>query len=125
MWRLLGYDIHHHWPSVQRLPVYLPLMNTVNFSSDSKLRSIINDPKNQKTMLTEWFEANKHDPMARELTYCEFPQKWIWDNKNKKWVKRKQGFQIGRLYYVNPKEGERFYLCMLLMIIKEPPVMKT
>ena len=118
MWRLLGYDIHHHWPSVQRLPVYLPLMNIVNFSGDAKLQSIIRDPKNQKTMLTEWFEANKQYPEARELTYCEFPQKWIWDNKNKKWTKRKQGFQIGRLYYVNPKEGERFYLRMLLMIIK-------
>lgn len=31
---------------------------------------------------------------------------------------RKQGFKIGRLYYVNPAEGERFYLRMLLMIVK-------
>ncbi|KAJ1284410.1 hypothetical protein BS78_03G202000 [Paspalum vaginatum] len=30
----------------------------------------------------------------------------------------KQCLRNGRLYYVNPTEGERFYLCMLLMIVK-------
>lgn len=32
--------------------------------------------------------------------------------------KRQHGFKIERLYYVNPAEGERFYLRMLLMIVK-------
>jgi hypothetical protein len=36
----------------------------------------------------------------------------------KEWIKREQGFKIGRIYYVNPAEGERFYLRMLLMIVK-------
>ncbi|KAG2661478.1 hypothetical protein PVAP13_1KG506713 [Panicum virgatum] len=72
LWRLLGYEIHYHWPPVERL----------------------------------------------QLTYCEFPLKWRWDETNKKWIKRQHGFKIGRLYYVNPAEGERFYLRILLMTVK-------
>ena len=72
----------------------------------------------KKTKLTEWFEANKLHEDARKLTYCKFPQEWTWDDKNRKWTKRQRSFKIGRLYYVNPIEGERFYLRMLLMIIK-------
>ncbi|KAJ1284859.1 hypothetical protein BS78_03G237300 [Paspalum vaginatum] len=98
LWRLLG------------LPVHLPLMNIIKMKSNEKLINITNDPKNMKTMLTGWFEANEKYEEARELTYCDFPYMWLWDEKLKEWKKRKQGFKIGRLYYVNPTEGERFYL---------------
>jgi hypothetical protein len=118
IWRLLGYDIHHHWPAVERLPVHLPLQNIITLHKKSKLNEITKNPKFQKTKLTEWFEANKQYVEARELTYCEFPQQWTWDDNKKKWTRRKQNFKIGRLYYVNPVEGERFYLRLLLMIVK-------
>jgi hypothetical protein len=61
-------------------------------------------------MLTEWLNANKKYEEARQLTYVEFPQKWCWIEDKKEWKKRKCGFKIGRIYYVNPTEGERFYL---------------
>lgn len=118
MWRLLGYEIHYHWPPVERMPVHLPLMNMVKLTKDTKLKNIIENPDNQRTMLTEWFMANQLHEEARNLTYCEFPQKWKWDKKERKWVKRQHGFKIARLYYVKPTEGERFYLRMLLMIVK-------
>jgi hypothetical protein len=85
---------------------------------NDKLKAILADPKNKKTMLTEWFEANKNNKEARDLTYCDFPLKWKWETKNKKSVKRKHGFKIGRLYYVNPIEEEGLYLRMVLMIVK-------
>jgi len=59
LWRLLEYDIHYHWPPVERLPVHLPLQNLIKMHKDTKLKSIVKDPKLQKTKLTEWFEANK------------------------------------------------------------------
>jgi len=118
LWRLLGYEIHYHWPPVERLPVHLPLMNLIKIKKEAKLRDVISDPKNQKTMLTEWFVANKEYNDAKDLTYCEFPLRWRWDESNKKWIKHRHGFKIGRLYYVHPTEGERFYLRMLLMIVK-------
>jgi len=98
--------------------VHLPLQNIVSIRKATKLKSIATDPKLQKTKLTEWFEANKKYEDARKLTYCEFPQEWTWNVKNRKWTKRQQKFKIGRLYYVNPIEGERFYLRMLLMIVE-------
>lgn len=118
LWRLLEYDIHYHWPPVERLPVHLPLQNMVSLRKGTKLKTITEDPRSKRTKLTEWFEANKLHEDARQLTYCEFPQKWKWDNKNRNWTKRQRDFKIGRLYYVNPIEGERFYLRMLLMIVK-------
>jgi len=117
LWRLLGFDIHYHWPPVERLPVHLPLLNTIRLHKNTKLQHITKDPKFHKTKLTEWFETNKLHEDARELTYCDFPRFWKWDDKNRKWTKRKHGFKIGRLYYVNPIEGERFYLRILLMIV--------
>jgi len=91
----------------------------LNIKKDTKLRDVIKDPKNTKTMLTEWFSANKEYDSAKEFTYCEFPLKWRWDETNKKWIRRQHGFKIGRLYYVNPTEGERFYLRMLLITATE------
>jgi len=55
LWRLFGFEIHHHTPPVERLPVHLPLMNNVTLKSDIELKTLLKDPKIQKTMLTEWF----------------------------------------------------------------------
>jgi hypothetical protein len=52
IWRLLGFNIHYHWPPVERLPVHLPFMNIVTVQKNAKLKNIISDPKNQKTKLT-------------------------------------------------------------------------
>ncbi|KAJ1259806.1 hypothetical protein BS78_10G184200 [Paspalum vaginatum] len=100
LWRLLSFDIHYHWPHIERLP------------------AIAKDPKYRKTKLTAWFEANENYEEAREITYCEFSRYWRWDGQDRKWIKRHHGFKIGRLYYVNPAEDERFYLRMLLMTVK-------
>lgn len=122
LWGLLGYEINYHWPPVERLPVHLPLVHIVKMRKNAKLKDIIDNPKNHnknhKTMLTEWFAANREHIEARELTYCEFPLKWRWEEKTKTWIKRQRGFKIGRLYYVNPSEGEHFYLRMVLMIVR-------
>uniref|UniRef100_A0A0A9BWL2 Helitron helicase-like domain-containing protein n=1 Tax=Arundo donax TaxID=35708 RepID=A0A0A9BWL2_ARUDO len=38
LWRLLSYEIHHHTPSVERLPVHLPLMNSIVYKENIKLK---------------------------------------------------------------------------------------
>lgn len=58
--------------------------------------------------------------LARSLTYQEFPQHMTWDTSNKKWSARKDGFALGRMYFVSPTEGERFYLRTLLTVVKGP-----
>lgn len=73
----------------------------------------------KKTMLTEWFVYNQMRPDARNLTYPQFPSQWKWDQKERKWEERKQQHgKIGRLQYVHPSAGERYYLRMLLLIVK-------
>jgi hypothetical protein len=57
---------------------------------------------------------------ARELTYSDFPSIWVWHNKDKEWKLRKQRICVGRIFYSHPGSGERFYLRMLLNIVKGP-----
>lgn len=49
-------------------------MNIIRLKKYTKLQNVVQDPKNKKTMLAEWFEANKAHKDARDLTYCEFPR---------------------------------------------------
>ena len=56
-------------------------MNIIKMKANTNLIDITKDPKNIKIMLTEWFNANKQYKEARELTYCEFPLKWRFDEK--------------------------------------------
>ena len=64
-WRLFEYDIHHTEPSVERLPVHLPLENNVIFYEDDNLDQVIEDPKNMATKLTAWLEANVQHTKAQ------------------------------------------------------------
>ena len=65
--------------------------------------------------MTEWFEANRTYPEARNTTYQDFPRKWVYDKQVKKWHPRKRGAPaIGRMYFASPGQGERFYLRLLL-----------
>jgi hypothetical protein len=53
------------------------------------------------------------------LTYLDFPTKYVWMASDKVWKKRQIGFAIGRIYNALPTSGERYYLQILLNIIKE------
>lgn len=48
IWRLLGFEIHYHFPSVERLPVHLPLMNNIIYKENIELKHILENPKTQK-----------------------------------------------------------------------------
>ncbi|EEC69243.1 hypothetical protein OsI_38264 [Oryza sativa Indica Group] len=120
-WRLQQFDIHHTDPSVERLPVHLPFENNVIFTEDDDLEEVIEDPNSSTTKLTAWLEANRENPSARQLTYIEFPEHWTWHNQGKYWDGRRGSQRrIGRIAYVNPSQGEAYYLRMLLHIVKGP-----
>ncbi|CAG8523625.1 1506_t:CDS:2 [Dentiscutata heterogama] len=82
------------------------------------LDNVINDDKNEKTMLTEYFKMNEIDPDAKNYLYREFPHYYVWNKANKKWTKRSQRNIIGRMYVVNPNEGEKYYLRLLLSYVR-------
>ncbi|CAG8817816.1 11932_t:CDS:2, partial [Dentiscutata erythropus] len=56
------------------------------------LQNVANHTKNHMTTLTAWFQENMENPIAPTM--------------------------IGRLYMVQPSEGERYYLQTLLSHVK-------
>lgn len=73
-------------------------------------------------MLTEFFKMNRQNQKAKDLQllYREFPQHFVWNQKLRRWTERKKFQVIGRMVTVNPKEGERYYLRLLLSHVKAP-----
>nr|CAD1817250.1 unnamed protein product [Ananas comosus var. bracteatus] len=57
---------------------------------------------------------------ARELTYIEFPTKWVWHSSDKIWTRRKQGNRTGRIVYIHPNAGELYFLRLLLNKVRGP-----
>ncbi|GBN52233.1 hypothetical protein AVEN_28378-1, partial [Araneus ventricosus] len=71
----------------------------------------------RKTTLTSWFELNKNDPSARNISYSDIPQYYVFDKSTTNWKKRQRGGKnvIGRLPVVSILDSERYYLRMLLL----------
>jgi hypothetical protein len=40
-WCVLGYEIHRHYPSVERMPVHLPNENSINYNAASNVSNTI------------------------------------------------------------------------------------
>uniref|UniRef100_A0A803LHZ9 ATP-dependent DNA helicase n=1 Tax=Chenopodium quinoa TaxID=63459 RepID=A0A803LHZ9_CHEQI len=72
----------------------------------------------KKTTLTEWMTANKLYAEAHDLTYVDFPTEWRWLSDERKEQKTKIGTSIGRIYFAHPAFGEKYYLRLLLNIVK-------
>ncbi|CAN1217862.1 ATP-dependent DNA helicase PIF1, partial [Linum perenne] len=107
-WRIYEFSIHDRNPPVQRLCVHLPCQNRVPYRSHQKLRNIMARPNVGETTLTRWFKLNERDPKARELTYDEIPNKYVWKEDSKDWFPRKKGFAIGRIAYIHPGANDTF-----------------
>lgn len=65
-------------------------------------------------------ECNKTNAEARELTYAEFPSKFVWKQDKRIWIRRSRGKPIGRIHHVSPKQGDLFYLRILLNKVRGP-----
>src|SRR5581483_166480 len=118
IWRLFNFHLQQRSHKVERLPIHLPNQQMIVFNDTDELSSILE--KNVHTKLTRYFEicANNSDiDEIQNLKYPDFPKYFVWKNNN--WHQRKRGGEkvISRLYFVNPKDEERFYLRMLLNFI--------
>ena len=123
-WRIFEFPIHKQVPNVVRLQIHLPGQHFVVFNPDEPPEQVQARAAEEKTTLTAFFRANADPamaPIAQELTYQEFPQRFVFEEKTKAWHVRKQGFALGRMYFVPPKSGdELFYLRTLLTVAKGP-----
>jgi hypothetical protein len=120
--RIYQFDIHDQIPTVVRLQIHLPGQHMVTFNPDEDINTILARASRERTTLTAYFEANADSGSlgveARKYTYQEFPQHFTWKAEQKKWSIRKKNRAIGRMYFVPPTAGERFYLRTLLTVVR-------
>lgn len=81
--------------AIQRLIIHLPFMQHITFNSNQTLSNVLRQLGVNKTTLTKLMKTNKHDPNARKLKYTDFPKKYVWNTKYKKYSPRQIGYIIG------------------------------
>jgi len=103
--------MHDGTPSVTRLAMHEPRMHTVVYNDNASIFETVNSKQNQKTTLTKYFQANIDYPLAKEVTYMDFPFVFTW-------TIRRRGCCVGRLYFISPSVRERYFLHTLLTKVK-------
>ncbi|XP_074301448.1 uncharacterized protein LOC141632834 [Silene latifolia] len=120
VWRIFAFPIHYRTPPVLRLDYHLPNEQNVIFHDEDPIDEVVERSSGGRTKFTAWLEYNNLKSDGRDLTYWEFPQKFVWKEKQKVWTPRHKGFTLGRMYHMSPNGGERYYLRTLLNFVKGP-----
>ena len=119
IWRIFGFKLYNNTPSVTRLDYHLENQQLVTFQNNSNPSAIINQIK--KSKLLSWMEYNAKHPEGNNMnfTYIDFPRGFVCNQRDNSWKIRERGENvIGRLYMADPKQGEKYYLRMMLTYIK-------
>ncbi|KAL7602055.1 hypothetical protein Lser_V15G21000 [Lactuca serriola] len=119
-WRIFTYDVHCRYPSVVRLPFHLPNQQQIVYGEDDDIDDVLDKASVAASKFTSWMECNAINSEARDLTYVEFPTKFVWKLNGRFWSRRKVGKAIGRIHSVSPKLGEAYFLRILLNKVKGP-----
>lgn len=105
-YRIFGFPIHHRSISVQRLSFHLPGEKSVTFKETESLEKVVRREKFRRSQLEAFFKLNREDPTARQYTYDQITQFYVWNDVDMLWTVRKKGRQIGRLLYAHHSSGE-------------------
>ena len=101
-----------------KLTLHLPGEHRLVYKQDKSIAEVLSKEDIEKTMLTAYFVANQKYEEARELTYIQFPSRFVYHSDDKTWTPREHGTAIGRLIYVHPTAGDKYYLRILLNVVK-------
>jgi len=121
-WRIFGFGMHHHLPSVCRLPLHLPDEQDVMYDPDTQTAAeVIQRSDIDLTKLTAFFDAcNTFPQLTSDLLYPDLPTRFTWHSDENAWLPRLKGVSVGRVYFCPPSAGERYYLRMLLYNVPGP-----
>ena len=117
-WRVFNYELCARYPAVERLPIHLPEQQTVLYNphnSDPAGTVLITA---KKTKLTAYFAANQTLEHAADVFYRDFPEHFVWVQKNKEWKTRKHinARTIGRIVTIHPQQVSAIFLGHLYRI---------
>ena len=118
-WRLFGFDMSFRTPDVKALPVHEENAQTVQFTAENAQVVVDRPPV---TQLMAWFDLNQawaeaevpNAPTPPPPMYHNVPATYIFEKGRWRPKKRRLGKTIGRIHWVHPSAGERYYLRMLL-----------
>ena len=115
-WRLFNSRLHNQTPKTIRLAVHLEERQSVYFRDSDTLQDVLQ--RNHDCTLMAWFKLNRVDPEARSMKYIEVPLYYVWQKRQRVWKRRRnQTNIIPRLYFVHPRDLERYCLRLLLLHI--------
>ncbi|XP_051156397.1 uncharacterized protein LOC127278640 [Leptopilina boulardi] len=117
MHRLFEFNMHEQSHTTYRLAVHLPNQQLICFKEGLE-EEAVNKFKN--TTLTAWFKLNRENPEARKYLYTEIPHKYVFVESSKTWKIRERITKpiICRMYFVSPKDVERYFLRVLLLYVR-------
>lgn len=90
LWHIYSFDLSKVHPPVKQLQLHLPNMHMVSFRAGQDLHDVVERNGVEKSMLTEYFEANKVNEDARGILYKDFPEAFTWQAGPKVWQRRKR-----------------------------------
>jgi hypothetical protein len=122
VWRLFEFPTHQEFPPVQHLAVHLQGEQTVYFPDDISATDLARRTAAARSTLMAFFEYNTLHEDGRPYLYTDFPAQFTWDRKDRTWKPRQRGKgrRIGRMYHCSPVSGERYYLRLLLTVVRGP-----
>jgi hypothetical protein len=115
--RIYAFPMHTQSPSVVRLAVHLPGQERIIFREG---QPIADAACLNRTTLTSWFDFNRtHPELGCTTLYPDFPTRFKHSQGQRRWEPRRANGRggrppVGRMYFVNPGEGERYFLRLLL-----------
>ena len=113
VWRILGFCLQEKSHAIIKLAVHLENEQLVYFTEGAEGNSLDETPD---TTLTAWFKLNEDFPEARDKLYIDLPEHYVYDRSKKKWKPRERGHKtLSRMYFVSPRDSERYYLRMVLL----------
>ena len=118
--QLFEFPVHEEFPPVTRLPVHLEGQQPVYFGDNATADQLAGAAERARSHLMAFFDYNRDYTDGREVLYIDFLATYVYKQELKTWQPRQRGFSIGRMYFVPPTAGEKYYLRLLLASVPGP-----
>jgi len=117
VWRLFEFAMHDEQPPVTHLQLHLPGQQAVYFDGYADPDHIRDLIEGSLTTLITFFSYNAQNEDSRQFLYYEFPEHFVYIRKIGL-KKRQRGTAVGRMYSASPFQAERYYLRLLLSVVR-------